>query len=379
MSQVYIIEAARTPVGKKNGSLKDIHPVNLAAIPLRELVKRAGVDATLIEDVILGCVSQVSEQTFNIARNALLTAGYALETPGVTIDRQCGSSQQAAHFAAALIASGANDILAVGGVESMSRIPLGSSAQNGHPYPKELLDIYELTNQGIAAERIADTWNISRRAMEEFALESHRRAAEAQSRGAFTAEIAPVPLADGALFTEDEGIRPQTSLDQMAALKPVFLPDGKITAAVSSQISDGAAALLLASENAVRQYALKPRARIVAHRVVGSDPVLMLTGPVAATERILRDAGIALDEIGVFEVNEAFACVPLMWLQETHADPQKMNVNGGAIALGHPLGATGAKLLTGMLYEMERRGARYGLQTMCCGGGMATATIIELL
>ena len=377
MTDVFIVEAARTPVGKRNGTLKDVHPVNLAAVALREVVRRANLDPAYVEDVIMGCVSQVGEQTYNIARNAMLAAGYPIEVPATTVDRQCGSAQQAVHFAAALIGSGACDVVVAGGVESMTRVPMGSSVANGNPFPPELLELYPLTSQGIAAERIATQWSIARAKMEALAIESHRRAHNAQQSGYFQREIVPVTLPDGAVFSADEGIRPGGTAEQLATLKPAFLPDGRITAATSSQISDGAAALLLASEAAIKRFDLRPRARIVAHRVVGSDPILMLTGPIPATRRVLQDAGLLIDDIDLFEVNEAFASVVLMWQRETTVDLTRVNVNGGALALGHPLGASGAKLLTTLLHELERREARYGLQTMCCGGGLGTGMIIE--
>jgi acetyl-CoA acyltransferase len=377
MSDVYIVAATRTPVGRRNGALRAVHPVALGATALHEVARRARVDPAVIEDVILGCVSQVNEQGFNVARNTALLAGYPIEVPATTVDRQCGSAQQAVHFAAALIASGACDVVVAGGVESMTRVPLGSSIAGGQPFPPELLEMYPMTNQGIAAERIAAQWNISRPAMEALALESHARAHHAQEAGYFDREITPVTLPDGAIVARDEGIRAESTAEQLATLKPAFMPEGRITAATSSQISDGAAALVLASERAIRAHDLTPRARIVAHRVVGSDPVLMLTGPIPATERVLRDAGLTLDDIDLFEVNEAFAPVVLAWQHETGADLARVNVNGGAMALGHPLGATGARLLTTLLHELERRELRYGLQTMCCGGGLGTATIIE--
>ena len=377
MTEVYIIEATRTPVGKRNGALRDVHPVALGAMALREVVRRAGIDPSVIEDVIMGCVTQADEQGYNIARNAALLAGLPLEVPATTVDRQCGSAQQAVHFAAALIGSGACDVVVAGGVESMTRVPMGSSVMHGNPIPPALSEMYPLTNQGIAAERIAEQWGISRAQMEALALESHTRAHAAQSAGYFDREIVPVPLADGTSFTRDEGIRPGGTAEQLAMLKPAFLPEGRITAATSSQISDGAAALVLASERAIRQYNLTPRARVVAHRVVGSDPVLMLTGPISATRKVLADADLTLADIDLIEINEAFASVVLAWQHETKADMTRVNVSGGAMALGHPLGATGARLLTTLLHELERRGVRYGLQTMCCGGGLGTGLIIE--
>ncbi len=299
--------------------------------------------------------------------------------PATTVDRQCGSSQQAVHFAAALIASGTCDLVVAGGVESMTRVPMGSSIAGGAPFPPELLELYPMTSQGVAAERIAERWGISRAEMEALALASHARAQAAREAGAFDREIVPVPLPDGEIFAADEGIRAGGTPEQLAALKPAFLPDGRVTAATSSQISDGAAALVLASEGAVRRYGLTPRARVVAHRVVGSDPVLMLTGPVPATRKVLDAARLTIDDIDLFEVNEAFASVVLMWQRETGVSLDRVNVNGGAMALGHPLGATGARLMTTLLHALERRGGRYGLQAMCCGGGLGTGTIIERL
>ena len=377
MSDVFIVEAVRTAVGKRNGALKDVHPVTLGATVLRAVVERTHLDPAVIDDVIMGCVSQVNEQGFNIARNATLAAGYPIAVPATTVDRQCGSAQQSVHFAAALIGSGACDVVVAGGVENMSRVSMGSSIAGGSPFPPELLELYPLTSQGIAAERIAEQWNIARTEIEALALESHRRAHLAQVNGYFDREIIPVMLPNGERFTADEGIRPGGTPEQLALLKPAFLPEGRITAATSSQISDGAAALMLASAKAVRQYGLTPRARIVAHRVVGSDPILMLTGPVPATRRVLHDAGMTIDAIDLFEINEAFASVVLMWQHEMMVDMARVNVNGGAMALGHPLGATGARLLTSLVHELERRNAHYGLQTMCCGGGLGTGLIIE--
>ena len=376
MTEVYIIDATRTPMGKRGGSLKEMHPVALAAAVLRETVRRAKLDPAIIDDVIMGCVSQVNEQGFNVARNAALLAGYPIEVPATTVDRQCGSSQQAVHFAAALLASGACDVVVAGGVENMTRVPMGANVAGGMPFPPELLEMYPLTTQGIAAEQIALKWDISRKKMEQLALKSHYLAYLAQYNGHFDREIFPITLADGTVFSKDEGIR-QSTAEQLATLKPAFLPDGRITAATSSQISDGAAALVLASERAIREYNLTPRARIVAHRVVGSDPVLMLTGPIPATKRVLSDADMTLDQIDLFEINEAFAPVVLAWQKETGVNHARTNVNGGAMALGHPLGATGARLMTTLLHELERRQARFGLQAMCCGGGLGTATIIE--
>lgn len=377
-----IVEAVRTPTGRKNGTLSHIRADELAAIVLQEIIKRTGIPPNMIDDVIFGCVSQVGEQGGDIARIASLIAGFPIEVPGTTIDRQCGSSQQAVHFAAQAILSGDMDIIIAGGVESMSRVPIGSSRQ-GVPHSEKLTSRYEVIHQGLSAERIAEKWGFDRKTLDEFSVESHRKAYQAQQEGRFEQEIVPVEvtLPDGTKTTlaHDEGVRPDTSVEAMANLKPVFKEAGVIHAGNSSQISDGASALLIMSREKVKELGLKPRARIVARSVVGSDPTLMLTGPIPATEKVLKKAGLTIDDIDIFEVNEAFAPVPLAWLKETGADPKKLNPNGGAIALGHPLGASGGRLMCTLLHELEKTGGRYGLQTMCEGFGMANATIIERL
>jgi acetyl-CoA acyltransferase len=380
MHEVVIVEAVRTPIGRRNGALKDVHPVVLAAMALRELMQRAKIDPALVEDVVMGCVSQVGDQAVNIARNAVLQAGFPIEVPATTVDRQCGSGQQAIHFAANLIAAGVCDITIGAGIESMSRLPIGSStATGGHPFPPSLLEMYPLTHQGISAEMIAAKWEIPREELDAYSLHSHQLAAAATDNGYFDREIMSVALADGSSFTRDEGIRRDTTLEKLAALQPSFKPDGVITAGNSSQISDGAAAVLLMTQEKASELGLRPRARIVAQKVVGVDPVMMLTGPIPATRQVLAKAGLTLGDIDLFEVNEAFAPVVLAWKRELDPDMERVNVNGGAIALGHPLGCSGTRLMTTLLHELERRGARYGLQTMCCGGGLGTATIIERL
>lgn len=378
--EVVIVEAVRTPIGRRNGALRDTHPVILAAHTLRELTKRAGVEPGLVEDVVWGCVSQVGEQALNVGRNAVLAAGFPIEVPATTVDRQCGSGQQAVHFAANLIQSGTCDVTIAGGVENMSRLPIGSSiASGGNPFPPSLLEVYPITHQGVSAEMIAAKWSIPRQELDEFSLRSHQLAAAAQDAGSFDREIVATPLPDGTNMTRDEGVRRDTTLEKLAALQPVFKSDGVVTAGGSSQVSDGAAALLLMTPEKASELGLRPRARIVAQRVVGVDPVMMLTGPIPATRSILERAGLAMKDIDLFEVNEAFAPVVMAWKRELKADMDRVNVNGGAIALGHPLGASGARLMVTLLHEMERRQVRYGLQTMCCGGGLGTATIIERL
>lgn len=382
MREAVIVEGVRTPVGRKNGFLSGIRAEDLAALPLAEVIKRAGISPELVENVIYGCVSQVGEQAGVIARQAALIAGFPIEVPGTTIDRQCGSGQQAVHFAAQAIISGDMDVVIAGGVESMSRVPIGSNMLDVQP-AESLKEKYEIIHQGLSAERIAKKWNFSREQLDEFSLESHRRAIVAQDENRFANEIMPVEvtLPDGTktVVRHDEGPRRETSLEKLAGLKPVFQENGVITAGNSSQISDGAAAILLMSREKAEELGLKPRFRIVARSVVGSDPTFMLTGPIPATEKVLKKAGLTIDDIDVFEVNEAFASVPLAWLKETGANPEKLNPNGGAIALGHPLGASGARLMLTMMSELERTGGRYGLQTMCEGYGMANATIIERL
>ncbi|QHS22677.1 thiolase family protein [Virgibacillus sp. MSP4-1] len=382
MREVVIVEAVRTPVGKRNGLLSGIRADELAAKPLKEVVKRAGISAEWIDDVILGCVSQVGEQALDIARISALMADYPVEVPGTTIDRQCGSSQQAVHFAAQAILSGDMDIVVAGGVESMSRVPIGSNRLDAD-FSEALTSRYEMIHQGLSADRIADKWNFSRSELDEFSLYSHRKAIQARKEGRFDKEIMPleVKLPDGtsAPMTDDEGPREDTSLEKLSSLKPSFKEDGNITAGNSSQISDGANAILMMSREKAEELGLKPRFRVVARSVTGSDPTLMLTGPVPATEKVLKKAGLSIHDIDLFEVNEAFASVPLAWLSETGADPNRLNVNGGAIALGHPLGASGGRLMITLLHELERTGGQYGLQTMCEGHGMANATIIERL
>ncbi len=390
MANAVIVDAVRTPVGRRNGAFKDFHPVDLASIPLQALVERNQLDPSTIDDVIMGTVSQTGEQAYNVGRNAALAAGFPEEVPGVTIDRQCGSSQQSAHFAAQAIMAGAQDIVLAAGVENMTRVPMGITAQQGPglPFGARMLERYSqgLVPQGISAEMIAEKWGISREELDTLALESHRRAARATEEGRFEGQIIPVGVTgdDGSLVTvtKDEGIRWDTSMEKLAGLQPAFKADGVVTAGNSSQISDGAAALLIMSEEKAAELGLTPKARFVAFAMAGVDPVMMLTGPIPATEKVLARAGLAMDEIDLFEVNEAFASVPVAWRMELGGtDPmalwERTNVNGGAIALGHPLGASGARLLTTLVWELERTGGRYGLQTMCEGGGMANALIIE--
>ncbi len=380
MREAVIVAAVRTPVGKRNGALSGTRADDLAAKALTEVVKRANISPDLIEDVILGCVSQVGEQALNIARVAALTAGFPMEVPGTTIDRQCGSSQQAVHFAAQAIISGDMDVVIAGGIESMSRVPMGSNRQKV-PFSEALTDQYEMINQGLSADRIADKWGFSREEMDRFSLESHQKAVMAQQEGRFDKEIMAIEVTspDGTIMTmeTDEGPRGNTTLEQLDNLKPAFKADGNITAGNSSQISDGANAILIMSREKAEELGLRPKFLVHTRSVVGSDPTLMLTGPIAATEKVLKKANLSIDDIDVFEVNEAFAPVPMAWLAETKADPKKLNPNGGAIALGHPLGASGGRLMITMMYELERTGGRYGLQTMCEGHGMANATIIE--
>jgi len=378
MREVVIVEGIRTAVGRRNGALKDIRPDDLAAIALKELVKRAGIDPKLVEDVILGCVTQAGEQAGDIARVSALIAGFPIEVPGTTIDRQCGSSQQAVHFAAQAILSGDMDVVIAGGVESMSRVPMGSNYQ-GAGFSQQLKDRYEMIHQGLSAERIAENYGFTRAELDQFSLESHQKALRAQAEGYFEREIVPVELDEGSVFSKDSGPREGTSLEVLGGLKPAFSENGVIHAGNSSQISDGAAVLLLMSREKAEELGLKPRFKVHTRVVVGSDPTLMLTGPIPATFKALEKSGLSIDEIDIFEVNEAFAPVPMAWLKETGAAPEKLNPNGGAIALGHPLGGSGARLMVTMMHELERSGGRYGLQTMCEGHGMANATIIERL
>jgi acetyl-CoA C-acetyltransferase len=376
VAEAYIVGAVRTPVGKRNGGLATLHPVDMAAHVLTEIVARTGADPSAVDDVVMGCVSQVGPQTFDIARNAWLSAGLPESVPGVTIDRQCGSSQQAVHFAAQGVMSGTQDLVIAGGVESMSMVPMGSSVGQGPlPFGQGWRDRYgdQEISQFRGAQLICEKWGIKRAQLEEFALSSHTRALNAIDEGRFDRQITPV----GGV-TRDEGPRRDTTLEKMAELKP--LREGwELTAATASQISDGAAAVLIASEAAVQRHGFTPRARIKTLSVVGSDPVFMLTAPIPATEQALARAQLTADDIDVFEVNEAFAPVLIAWSADTGASLEKANPNGGAIALGHPLGATGAILMTKLLHELERTGGRYGLQTMCEGGGQANATIIERL
>jgi acetyl-CoA acyltransferase len=376
MRDAVIVGAVRTPVGRRNGGLSGVHPVDLSAHVLRHLAERTGFDPALVGDVIWGCVSQVGEQSWNVARNAVLAAGWPESVPGTTLDRQCGSSQQALHFAAAAVLSGQEDFVIAGGVESMSRVPMGSSAMGQDAFGEQVRERYGVTefSQGVGAEMMAERWHLSRTRLDEYALASHAKAAAAQDTGAFTDEIAPI-----AGVSADEGIRRDTTLEKLAGLKTPFKPDGVVTAGSASQISDGAAALAVTSSRWAAAHGLTPLARVHTAVVAADDPVIMLTGPLPATAKALAKSGLKLDEIGVYEVNEAFAPVPLVWLAETGADPDRLNPSGGAIALGHPLGGSGARLMTTMLHEMRREGHRYGLQTMCEGGGMANATIVERL
>jgi acetyl-CoA acetyltransferase family protein len=383
MRETVIVEAVRTPVGKRNGALAGMHAADLSAIVLNELAERTGIGPEIIDDVVWGCVSQVGDQSSNIGRYAVLAAGWPESIPGTTVNRACGSSQQALDFAVQAVMSGQQDVVVAGGVEVMSRVPLGSARASGMPYGPKVLARYDdfSFNQGLSAEMIAKKWGFSRTRLDEYSAESHERAAAAQDGGAFTDQIVPV-FVDGAennVVAADEGVRRGSSAEKLAALKPAFTEDGVIHAGNSSQISDGAAALLVTTAEMAVELGLTPIVRYVAGAVTGADPVLMLTGPIPATEKVLSKAGVALSDVGVFEVNEAFAPVPLAWLAETGADPARMNPLGGAIALGHPLGASGAVLMTRMAHHMRDNGIRYGLQTMCEGGGTANATLVELV
>ena len=372
MDEAVIVGAVRTPVGRRGGQLADVHPVSLLAGVLAEAVRRAGIEPGQVEDVIVGCVSQVGEQAFNVGRNAVLAAGFPVEVPATTLDRQCASSEQAVHFAASQIQCGACDLVIAAGVEHMTRVPMFSSRAGADPFPRELRERFELADQGQAAELIARRWGITRLEADEFALDSHHKAVQAVEEGRFEAEIVPVGAAQ-----RDEGPRADTSLDKLAGLKLSFREDGILTAGNSSQISDGAAALVLASAAKARELGLKPRARIAGQKVVGVDPVLMLTGPIPATQQLLARHKLRLSDVDLVEINEAFAPVVLAWQRELQPDMARVNVNGGAIALGHPLGATGARLMTTLVHEMERRDVRFGLQTMCCGGGLGVATLLD--
>ena len=379
-----IVSAVRTPVGigkPEKGALSGVHPIDLSARVLQEVTARAGVDPALVDDVIWGAVSQVGEQSGNAARNAVLSAGFPEGVTGVTLDRQCGSSQQAVHFAAAGIVAGHYDVVIAGGVESMSRVPMFSNMVGGDgPFPASMHARYDngLVNQGISAEMIAERWNLSRAQLDEIAVASHERAAAAQAAGLFDEEIVAVETPQGPV-TQDQGIRPGTTMESLAGLKTPFLDGGKVTAGNASQISDGSAALLMMSGDRARQLGVTPLARVHSVAMAGVDPVIMLTGPIPATEKVLARAGLQLSDIGAFEVNEAFASVLAAWYADTGADPALTNARGGAIALGHPLGASGARLMTTLVHRMRQDGIRYGLQTMCEGGGMANATILELL
>jgi acetyl-CoA acyltransferase len=381
MAEAVIVEAVRSPIGKRNGGLSGVHPADLSAQVLNGLVERAGVDPEMVDDVIWGCVMQAGEQALDIGRTALLTAGWPETVPGVTVDRQCGSSQQSVHFAAAGVVAGHYDVVVAGGVESMSRTPMGASlASGGNPYPGGFKDRYRQTpNQGIGAEMIASRWGFDRTMVDEFSLGSHEKAAAAQDSGAFDDQIVAIKDQDGNPVLKDEGIRRGTTIEKMGTLKPAFKEDGVIHAGNSSQISDGAAALLFMSAEKAKSLGLRPLARVHTATLAGADPVIMLTAPIPATQKALKRSGLSLDEIGVFEVNEAFAPVPMAWLKDIGADEKKLNPNGGAIALGHPLGGSGARIMTTMLYHMRDKGIQYGLQTMCEGGGQANATILELL
>ncbi len=400
MPSAVIIDALRTPVGKRNGRLSGWHAVDLASQPLRALVERNDLDPSMIEDVILGCTMTVGEQAMNIGRNAALAAGFPDTVPGTTVDRQCGSAQQAVHFAAQAVLSGAMDIVIGGGVEAMSRVPIGSTTEPGpgEAYGPAVHERFAFIHQGECAEEIARRWRISREDMDRFALESHDRAARATAEGRFEAEIVALatrraevvgkvaragsdegdPAGEGPL-TFDEGVRPGSTLEKLASLPPAFREDGLVTAASSSQISDGAAAVLIMSEERAVQLGMRPKARFHTFAVAANDPVLMLTAPIPATALVLEKAHLTLDQIDIVEINEAFASVVLAWEKEHHPDMARVNVNGGAIAIGHPTGGSGARLLATLLHQMERTGARYGLQTMCEGGGQANATIIERL
>ena len=380
MRETVIVGAVRTPVGKRNGALAEQHAADLSAVVLNELVSRAGIEPAIIDDVIWGCVSQVGDQSSNIGRYAVLAAGWPEHIPGSTVNRACGSSQQALDFAVQAVMSGQQDIVVAGGVEVMSRVPLGAARSTGMPYGPKALARYDgfVFNQGVGAEMICEKWGFDRAQVDEYSARSHELAAAAQDAGAFTDQIVPVETGTGVLAV-DEGIRRGTTVEKLAGLKPAFRDDGMIHAGNSSQISDGAAALLITTAEKARELGLTPMARYVAGAVTGADPVLMLTGPIPATEKVLRRAGLGISDIGTFEVNEAFAPVPMAWLADTGAAATRLNPLGGAIALGHPLGASGAVLMTRMIHRMRDNGIRYGLQTMCEGGGTANATIVELV
>ncbi len=381
--EVVIVEAVRTPIGrghKEKGYYKDTHPNELLGRCYTEVIDRAGIPAGEVEDVVAGCVQQYGEQSWNVGRNAWLQAGLPIETPATTVDRQCGSAQQAVNFAAALIAAGVHDVAIGSGVEHMGHVPLGVGLkwvdQVGTPYPPGLMERYNLIPQGLSAEMIADQWEIPRSELDELALRSHQLAHRATEEGRFEREILPFNV-NGSTYVRDQGIRPQTTIEALSQLKPAFKPDGKITAATSSQISDAAAAVLLMAREKADALGLKTRARIVDQTTVGVDPVIMLTGPIPATRKILERNGMKMDDIDLVEINEAFASVVAAWRRELEPDMDRVNVNGGAMALGHPLGSTGARLITTLLHELERSDKEIGLVTMCCGGGLGTGTLIQ--
>ncbi len=383
--EVVIVEAVRTPIGRghrEKGYYKDIHPNELLGRCYLELIERSGIDAAEVEDVVAGCVQQYGEQMFNVARNAWLQAGLPAETPATTVDRQCGSGQQAVGFAAALVAAGVHDVVIGSGVEHMGHIPMGVGFKwiddVGNPFPPALLERYSLVPQGISAEMIAEKWEIPRSEMDELALRSHRLAHRATEEGRFDREIIPMKV-NGSTYATDQGIRPDTSLEALAQLKPAFKPDGKVTAGNSSQISDGAAAVLVMAREKADALGLRPRARIIDQTTVGVDPVIMLTGPIPATRKLLDRNGMTIGDIDLVEINEAFAPVVAAWRRELEPDMDRVNVNGGAMALGHPLGSTGARLITTLLHELERSDKELGLVTMCCGGGLGTGTLVQRL
>ncbi|MGB7052719.1 MAG: thiolase family protein [Acidimicrobiales bacterium] len=400
MPTAVIVDVVRTPVGRRNGRLSGWHAVDLAARPLAVLVERTGIDPAIVEDVVYGCTMTVGEQAMNIGRNAALAAGFPDTVPGTTVDRQCGSAQQAIHFAAQAVAAGAMEVAIGGGIEAMSRVPIGSTTESGpgDAYGPTVRHRFDFIHQGLSAEEIAVRWHIGREEMDRFALRSHERASRAQREGRFDGEILPTetrraividkvaqagtdegdPAGEG-LLSSDEGVRPDASYERLAALRPAFKEDGRITAGSSSQISDGAAAALIMSEERAGRLGLRPRARFHTFAVAANDPVIMLTAPLPATTLVLEKAKLSIDDMDVIEINEAFASVVLAWEKEHHPDPERVNPNGGAIAIGHPTGASGARLLATLLGELERTGGRYGLQTMCEGGGQANATIIERL
>jgi acetyl-CoA acyltransferase len=383
--EVVIVDAARTPIGKRDGGLSRLHAVALGSIPIKAMIERTGLDPLKVDLVLWGCVSQAGEQAVNVGRQVWLHAGLPIDVPATTLDTQCGSSQEALNLAYGMIASGQADVMVVGGVESMSRIPMLSTIKNGpgFPYTPEILNVYPITHQGDSAEMLAEKWHIQREEADQFSLQSHQRAAHATQQGWFQREIVPVETidenGDPTIICNDEGFRANASLEKMASLKPAFKEDGIVTAAGSSQISDGAAALLVMDVETAQKLGLKPRARILAQTLVGVDPALMLTGPIPATRKLLDKTGLSFNDIDLIEINEAFATVVLAWQREYNPDMNRVNAHGGAIALGHPLGASGARLMTTLLHALETHDKRYGLQTMCCGGGLGTGTIIERL